>query len=309
MTQPASGQPRVFVPVITPFTADLAVDTRRFVGFCKWLVSQRAGLAVFGTNSEANSLSLAERLELLDALVDGGIDPRVLMPGTGSSALPDAVALTRHAVRRGCGGALVLPPFFYKGVAEDGVYRYYSEIIEKVGSAALQLYLYHIPQVSGVPITLSLIARLREKYPKTVVGIKDSSGDWENTRQVLEQFPGFQVFPASEALLQRALPLGAAGCISATANLQPGTIADYIDNWSRPDAERLNARLSAVRLRMQSTTMIPALKAVVAHHADDQAWLTVRPPLSGIAPSEAQKLVADLAALGFEMPGLGSHVH
>jgi 4-hydroxy-tetrahydrodipicolinate synthase len=307
MNPQSSGQPRVFAPVITPFTADLAVDTRRFVGFCKWLVGQRAGLAVFGTNSEANSLSMAERMDLLDALIEGGIDPRVMMPGTGSSALPDAVAMTRHVVGRGCGGALVLPPFFYKGVAEDGVYRYYSEIIEKVGSASLQLYLYHIPQVSGVPITLSLIARLRDKYPKTVVGLKDSSGDWENTRQVLEQFPGFRVYPASEALLQRALPLGATGCISATANLQPAAIAEYIDKWSQSGADQLNAQLSAVRLRMQATAMIPALKGVVAHHADDEAWLTVRPPLSPIGSAEVQKLVADLSGLGLEMPGMASH--
>jgi 4-hydroxy-tetrahydrodipicolinate synthase len=308
MNQQSSASPRVFVPVITPFTPDLKVDPKRFVGFCKWLVSQRAGLAVFGTNSEANSLSLGERIELLDALLESGIDPRVLMPGTGASAVPDAVELTRHAVQHGCGGALVLPPFFYKGVGEDGVYRYYSEIIEKVGSASLRVYLYHIPQMSGVPITPSLIGRLREKYPKTVVGLKDSSGDWENTRQILVQFPGFQVFPASEALLHRALPLGAAGCISATANLQPAVIAEYIEHWSTPAGERLNARLTAVRLRMQNTAMIPALKTVVAHHAGDPAWRTVRPPLSAISAAEAQKLVSDLAELDFDMPGVASHV-
>jgi len=306
VNQQQASMPRVFAPVITPFTADLAVDAPRLVAFCKWLVTQRAGLAIFGTNSEANSLSLAERIELLDALVDGGVDPRFMMPGTGASALPDAVTLTRHAVARGCAGALVLPPFFYKGVGEDGVYRYYCEIIEKVAASQLRLYLYHIPQLSGVAITASLIARLRQKYPKTIAGLKDSSGDWENTRRMLEEFPDLQVYPASEALLERALPLGAAGCISATANLQPRLIADYIDQWSMPRGRQINGQLTAVRLRMQNTVMIPALKAVVAHYAGDPAWTTVRPPLSAAAPAEVQKLLADLDGMGFAMPGIAA---
>ncbi len=304
----ATSAPKVFAPVVTPFKKDLSIDTPRFVSFCKWLVSQNAGLAIFGTNSEANSLSLSERSTLLNAVVDAGIDPAVLMPGTGASALPDAVELTRQAVHRGCGGALVLPPFFYKGVSDEGVYSYYAEIVDRVASPDLQLYLYHIPQMSGVPITSALVARLLKAYPKTVVGMKDSSGDWANTERMLKEFPGFKIFPASEALLEKALPLGAAGCVSATANLQPRVIAAYIESWKQPSGKALNEELTAVRTRMQRTSMIPALKEVVAHHAGDRDWATVRPPLSAVPSADTATLLADLVALGFTMPGL-KNVH
>lgn len=299
--------PRVFAPVLTPFDAVGGVDTRKFVSFCRWLVSQRAGLAIFGTNSEANSLSLTERLGLLDAVLEAGIDPIWLMPGTGSSALPEAVHLTRKVVDAGCGGALVLPPFYYKGASDEGVYRYYSEIVQRVGSSRLQLYLYHIPQMSGVPISLKLIERLRRDYPETVVGLKDSSGDWDNLQAMLERFPGFKIYPASEALLARALPLGATGCISATANIQPSIIANYIASTDETERTRLNERLSAVRARMQRTAMIPALKAVVGHFAKDTAWNTVRPPLVEADDGDIASLVADLRAAGFDMPGIADH--
>lgn len=294
----------VFAPVVTPFTADLQVDAARFTRFCKWLVSQGAGLAFFGTNSEANSLSMKERLSLLDSLVDSGIDPQRMMPGTGCCALPDTIELTRAAVARGCGGVLMLPPFFYKGLSDDGLFRYYSEVIEAVGSPDLQLYLYHIPQVSGVPITHTLIERLIAAYPETVVGIKDSSGDWANTEGMFKRFPGFSVFPASEALLDKALPLGAAGCISATANIQPRGIAELIRKFGSAGTEDRQRQVSAIRHLVQSYPMIPALKYIVAEYASDASWPTVRPPLTPLPAEQAQSLLARLRELDFTMPEL-----
>lgn len=175
----------VLSPVVTPFRADLSVDPDRLIRHCRWLLSQDCGLAVFGTNSEANSLSVAEKIELLDALSDAGLDTGRMMPGTGACALPDAVRLTAHAVKQRCGGVLMLPPFYYKGVGDEGLFRAFSEVVQRVGDPALKVYLYHIPPVSQVPITLSLIERLRKEYPDTFVGIKDSSGDWNNTRAML----------------------------------------------------------------------------------------------------------------------------
>src|SRR6476469_3953084 len=179
----------VLAPVITPFRKDYAPDAPRFVRHCKWLLkSGCAGLAVFGTNSEANSLSVSEKRSLLEKLIEGGVPAAALMPGTGHNAITDSIELTREAVKLGCAGVLMLPPFYYKGVSDEGLYRNFAEIIEKVGDERLQLYLYHIPPVSQVPITLGLIERLLSKYPGIVAGVKDSSGDWSNTKTMLDQF-------------------------------------------------------------------------------------------------------------------------
>ena len=183
MTQRITG---VLSPVVTPFKADYSPDTERFVRQCKWLVANNVGLAVFGTNSEANSLAAGERMDLLEKLVAAGVDPARMMPGTGCCALTDSVRLTAHAVKLGCAGALMLPPFYYKGVSDEGLYRNYAEIVERVGDARLQIYLYHIPQVSQVPISLKLIERLLKAYPKNIAGTKDSSGDWSNTKATLD---------------------------------------------------------------------------------------------------------------------------
>ena len=297
----------VMSPVVTPCTADLAPDGARFVQHCRWLLSQDVGLAVFGTNSEANSLSLDERIELLDRLADAGIDPGRMMPGTGCCALPDSVRLTAHAVKLGCAGVLMLPPFYYKGVSDDGLFRSFAEVIERVGDRRLRVYLYHIPPVAQVPIALGLIERLLGAYPGVVAGAKDSSGDWGNTRAYLDNFAkeGFDVFPGSEAFLLQGMRHGGAGCISATANIHPGPIARLAATWRGADADAQQARLDEIRSIMQSYVMIPALKATIAHYGRDAAWRTVRPPLEPLPADGAAALVSRLESAGFAMPGLG----
>jgi 4-hydroxy-tetrahydrodipicolinate synthase len=294
----------VFAPVVTPFTRDLGVDRPRFSAFCRWLVKEGAGLAIFGTNSEANSLTLAERLGALDRLLGDGIDPAKMMPGTGCCSIDETVTLTAKAVQAGCAGALMLPPFFYKGVSDDGLYAYYSHVIERVGSSALRVYLYHIPQVSGVAISHDLIERLIQDYPTTVVGIKDSSGDWNNTKAMLQRFPGFAVFPASEALLSKALPLGAAGCISATANIQPRAIAQLIAQFGTTEGPPLQQQVTTVRTLMQRYPMIAALKHVIAVNASEESWRTVRPPLTKLPAAQGEELLKQLDEVGFSMTGL-----
>lgn len=292
---------KVFVPALTPFHSDLSVNKPAFIAFCRWLVSQGAGLAVFGTNSEANSLALAEKMELLEALVEAGLPAGAMMPGVGLCALPETIALTRRAVELGCAGALTLPPFYFKPATEDGLFAYYAQIIEAVGSDGLKVYLYHIPQFTGVPISCALIERLLKAFPQTVAGIKDSSGDWANTERMLREFPGFEVFPASEALLEKALPLGAAGCISATANVQPGAIAQALQLWGSAQFEAAQARLKSVRNLFQAHPMIPALKHVVASHFGDSGWRHVRPPFTAADGAWADGLSQQLAQLDFRM--------
>jgi len=296
----------VLSPVVTPFKPDLSPDAERFIAHCRWLNSQNVGLACFGTNSEANSLSVNERMALLDALVAAGVDASRMMPGTGMCALPDSVRLTEHAVKLGCAGVLMLPPFYYKGVSDEGLYRNYSEVIQRVGDARLRIYLYHIPPVSQVAITLKLIERLIKAYPDNVVGIKDSSGDWSNTKAVLDAFArsGFDVFPGSESFLLAAMRNGGAGCISATANVNPAAIDRLYREWQNADADAQQEALNKVRNAVGQYVMIPALKATIAHYGADADWATVRPPLTELNAEQNAKLVADLARLGFDMPGL-----
>ena len=297
----------VLSPVITPFKRDLSPDADRFVKHCRWLMqSGCAGLAVFGTNSEANSMSVEEKLELLDALVKGGVPAAALMPGTGHCALSDSVKMTREAVRLGCGGVLMLPPFYYKGVSDEGLFRNFAEIIERVGDDRLRLYLYHIPPVSNVAISLDLIDRLLSRYPGIVAGAKDSSGDWKNTKAMLDRFKerSFDVFPGSEVFLLDGLRAGGKGCITATGNVNPGPIAEVFKNWRSTDADKLQAGITATRMIMQKVPMIPALKAVTAHFGNDPQWRTVRPPLIELTPDQEKQVITELKAAGFSMPGL-----
>src|SRR5881394_3255415 len=178
----------VLAPVVTPFKADLSPDRERFIAHCKWLLSQNCGLAVFGTNSEANSMSAEERMMLLDALVAAGIDRSRMMPGTGCCSVTETVELTAHAVKHGCAGVLMLPPLYYKNVSEEGLYRYFSEVVQRVGDTRLQIYLYHIPPVAIVGITPKMVERLLTAYPAAIAGMKDSSGDWNNTKTFLDAF-------------------------------------------------------------------------------------------------------------------------
>ncbi len=297
----------VLSPVVTPFTRDLAPDADRFVRHCKWLLSHGcSGLAVFGTNSEANSLSVDERVMLLEALVEAGVPASKLMPGTGCSALSDSVVLTAHAVKLGCAGVLMLPPFYYKGVSDEGLFRNFSEIVQRVADDRLQLYLYHIPPVSNVPITLGLIERLLKEHPKSIAGIKDSSGDWNNTKAVLDAFAksGFDVFAGSETFLLDNMRHGGVGCITATGNVNPGPIDNVYRNWQTPQADALQAGITATRMVVQKVPMIPALKAIVAKYAGDADWATVRPPLVELTQPQLDGLFADLKALNFDMPGI-----
>jgi 4-hydroxy-tetrahydrodipicolinate synthase len=298
----------VLSPVVTPFRPDYAPDPERFVRQCRWLLGQNVGLAVFGTNSEANSLSAEEKIELLDRLVEAGLDPGRMMPGTGCCAMPESVRLTAHAVKLGCGGVLMLPPFYYKGVSDEGLFRNFAEIIERVGDARLRVYLYHIPPVAQVPITLGLVERLLKAYPAQTAGMKDSSGDWDNTRAFLDAFAraGFDVFAGSETFLLRNMRHGGAGCISATANVNPAAIARLHETWQGPDAEAQQARLDEIRGVFAKFPMIPALKAAIAHYGGDPAWSTVRPPLVELTADQARALVRELEDGRFAMPGLAA---
>ena len=286
----------VIAPVLTPFGDDGAPDPDRFIEHAEWLLEDGCtALAPFGTTSEANSLGLDERMELLEELIDSGVDPQKLMPGTGSCSVADAAILTQHAVDLGCGGVLMLPPFYYKNPSEEGLFRFFAEVIEDVGDDRLRVYLYHIPPVAQVGFSLPLIERLRDEFPGLVVGLKDSSGDWSNMKAILDAFPGFELFPGSELYLLDGLRNGAAGVISATANVGARAMRELFDDWRGPNADAMQEKISALRKTIQSFPVIPTMKALIAHYRQDDGWAEVRPPFTPLPSAEAERAIRTLA--------------
>jgi len=291
----------VLVPVITPFKPDLTPDGDKFVALCKHLLAQGAGgLAVFGTTSEANSISGAERKALLERLIESGIPADKLMPGTGACSVTEASDLTAHATAAGCGGVLLLPPFYYKGVSDDGIYGYVDTIIQTVGSDALKVYLYHIPPVAQVGYSLELVGRLHGAYHDCVVGLKDSSGDWHNTAALLHFYPDMAIFPGSEVFLLEALKNGGAGCITATGNVNLPMVRALYETWSEPGAADRQAEISKVRQIFQDAgPVIAVIKAYYALATGDEDWATVRPPLTAAARATAEAVAAALGETAF----------
>lgn len=286
----------VIAPLLTPFNDDYSIATDLYVAHAKRLLAQGcAGITPFGTTGEALSVSIDERIAAIRALIDAGIDPSRMIPGTGLSNVADSARLSRACLEMGCAGVMTLPPFYFKGVTDDGLYRYFEQLIAAIGSIA-RIYLYHIPPVAVVGISPLLAARLRTAYPEQVVGIKDSSGDWENTKALLK-IDDFIVYPGSEVSLLEALELGAAGCITATANVNAKSIVKIIELYDHGDlaaARALHEAAKAVRLKIQSYGPIPAQKQLLAISTGDVRWCNVRPPLSAMASEQGRELAATL---------------
>jgi 4-hydroxy-tetrahydrodipicolinate synthase len=293
----------IWAPALTPMTDDLAPDPARFVAHLRWLLDNGChGAAIFGTTGEATSFSVEERIELLEAALAAGIPAGRLMVGTGCCALSDSLRLTRHAVESGCGSVLMLPPFYYKGVSDEGLFASYAEVIERVGSSSLGIYLYHFPRLSGVPITAGLTERLSAAYPSVIKGVKDSSGDAQGTADFIARFPDLAIFPGTEALLLDGLRQGGVGSITASANVNAPAIRRVYDAWRRGGEEAaagLQEKISAHRTALQSQALIPTLKRLVARHRGDAAWANMRPPLVAMDEASAVRQDMALAEAGF----------
>jgi 4-hydroxy-tetrahydrodipicolinate synthase len=301
--------PGVLAPVLTPFKRNLAPDRELFVRFCRWLHGKGVGLAIFGTNSEANSMSVEERCDLLAVVIAAGLPARALLPGTGSCAIPDSVRLSAEAAKAGCAGVLMLPPFYYKAVSEEGLFAAYCEVVERVGDQRFKILLYHIPQLSGVPILPGLIERLIKRYPGVFIGMKDSSGDFSTTKTVIERFPGFKVYCGSERFLLATMRAGGAGCISATANVNPAAIAVLQRSWRQENADDLQAALAEFRNVFEAYPTIAALKTAVARFGAAESFAELRPPLTRLTQDQGDALVSSLSAKNFGMPGLAETLH
>jgi len=301
----ASDLRGVYAAVLTPFTDTLEPNLKAFVAHCHWLLAHGCdGLAPLGTTGEANSLSVAQRLALIEAAAGGGVPMGKCIFGSGSCALADAVAVTKAAVAAGSGGALLLPPFYYKNPTEDGLFAFFSEVVQRVGDRRLRLYLYHFPQLSTAPITVSLVARLKREYGDTIAGLKDSSGDWQTTATFLKEVPGFGVFSGSEQFLLPNLRAGGVGCISASTNVTAPLARPVYAAWRASEADALQQALTEARLIFQSYPLQAALKEMMAVITGDASWRVLLPPNHSLTMAERAELAARLGALPQMQPVL-----
>lgn len=286
--------------VLTAMNADLSVNIDRMVAHSRWLLANGcSNLAILGTTGEANSLGISERIAVMEGMVARGISPARLLPGTGTTALTDTVLLTRRAAELGCRGALLLPPFYYKNPSDDGLFAYFSEVIQRTGGD-IKIYLYHFPQQAVVGFSVALIARLLAAFPGVVKGIKDSSGDYSNSKSYADNFAadGFEVYAGDDSLLRSMMQVGGAGCITAAANVNCTIGARVYATWNLPEGAAAQETLTATRKAVTSVPLIPGLKALVARLSGDPGWSAIRPPHLPLSPAQQTALFAAFDACG-----------
>ena len=291
--------------MLTPLDRDGAVDHARLAEHARRLLAQGVdGVAPFGTTGEGQSFGIGERAAGLAAILAAGIPAHRVVAATGCAALSETIALTRQSVGSGCAASLVLPPFFFKDVSDEGLFAWYARVIEAVGDSRLRVLLYHIPQVTGVPMSVDLVARLAAAFPGIIAGVKDSSGEWENTAALLARVPQLAILVGHEPHLPRALRAGGAGTICGVANLYPSFVrALFSPNVTKADEDRL-ATLIDIAFRQP---FLPAFKAIVAAQTQDPAWRALCPPQVALDEDQRRTLLSALADAG--MPALPVAAH
>jgi 4-hydroxy-tetrahydrodipicolinate synthase len=293
----------IIAAILTPIGPDGKADVTRLLDHGRWLLQHGVhALSLFGTTGEGNSFPVSERREVLSSVVAAGIPPSRLIPAVGCCATEDTVDLLSQAVGLDCAGVLMMPPYYYKNVSEDGVFRAYAEVIEKIGDSRLRLYLYNIPQLTGVTITEGIVTRLMRRYPNAIRGLKDSCGEWGYTQAILKTFPDVDIFTGTEAHLPRLLQAGGAGSISGVANINPAALRRLLDYSIGAEAEDLARTAAQLARVVEAFSGIPALKHLLAHYRQDPAWLRVRPPLEPLSDAQGRSLIAEMQAIGLTPP-------
>ena len=285
----------VYSAVLTPFNKDLSIDKKLFISHCEFLLKNNISLAPLGTTGEANSVSVSEKIDLIKTIGSSDLPKEKIIIGTGNTSFVDAALLTKTAVENKIYSVLLLPPFYYKNVSDEGVYQYYKEIINTVKSKNLRVFLYNIPQVSGVTISIDLVNKLKKEFSDTITGIKDSSGNFENTKKYME-IKNFIVYPGSEKFLYDGLHIGCSGCISATTNVNIEA-TKLINSFDKSDGESINKKIKAVRDVFEKYPVIAALKATKIK--EDSNWSNIRPPLVALSDQQKSNLAKDLKDINF----------
>ena len=293
----STGKAQIHAAVPTPLDEGLGVDVGRLHTHCAGLLEAGCdGIALFGTTGEGPSFAVDERIAVLDDLLARGLDPARLIVGTGCAALPDTIRLTRHAAAAGCAGQLVMPPFFFDQVTDDGVFAAYARVIERCAGVQPRVVLYHIPAVSGVPLNPEVVRRLAGGFPEAVFAIKDSSGDWEFTARLIAARGTLDVLIGHEQDISRAIAAGGAGTICGLANVVPDLLRRLCDAVPGQDAAGLQNAVTALAFTFDSLPVIPALKAMTAAATGDPDWVRVRPPLTALRRQDIEALATALRA-------------
>lgn len=293
----------VFAASVTPLKKDYSVDLDALVAHCNWLLANgNNGICFMGTTGEANSFSVEERMAALDYMISKGIPPHSLLVGTGCCALSDTIRLTIHATSKNVGGVLMLPPFYYKGLTDEGLFKYFSLVIEEVSNPVLKIYLYHFPKMTEVPFSIELVQRLVKEYPDTVVGMKDSSGDWLNMKAILTIIPGFKLYSGTEKYFLDVLRGGGAGVISATTNLTGNLASLVYAKQNEAGVEELQAKLTEARAAFEGASFISSVKHVLAKWHKNDNWRNIRPPNTNLNSQGINDLEKRLQAIEFIVP-------
>lgn len=295
----------VWVAALTPQKDNLEIDLKAMVAHQRWLLAGGCdGVAVLGTTGEANSFTIDERLAVIEAVAEAGLSPGQILIGVGCCALGDTATLAKAALEAGYVNCLMLPPFYYKGVSDDGLFRAFAESIERIGDGRLKVTIYDFPKMTGLEMGTELLVRLAEAYPGVVVGVKDSSGRWADMADCLAALPGFGLFAGTEKYLLAALEAGGSGCISATVNVTARLSAEVYAAFQRGNGEAARAaqeRVTEVREMLDNYAAIPACKQIMADHSANPAWLNMRPPMMPLDAAGAARLRGDMAGLNYQL--------
>ena len=293
----------VLTAVLTPLDGNLNADYGHLVNHINWLLRRgNNAIGLLGTTGEANSFSVDERKEILEAVLDRGIAPNKLLVGTGCCSITDTVNLTRHAYSHSVADMLLLPPFYYKQINDTGLETYFARVLDRVGENGIRIYLYHFPQLTGIPYTVRLVEKLVSKYPKNIIGMKDSGGEWSHMEDILQAIPGFRLYAGNEKFLLSALKAGGAGCISASANLTSPEAAAVYEAWKNGGGEKEQSRLSVLRSVLEMYPAIGTLKYILARLANNKNWLNIRPPNSILSEEEGSQVEQKLKELDYFKP-------
>lgn len=282
---------------LTPLTSAGELDHARMTTHAHALLAAGVdGVAPFGTTGEGPSFSVDERRSGLDALLRAGVMPSQIVVGTGCASATDTLALTRHALQSGVMRCLILPPFFYKNVADDAVYAFYAGLIDRVADPRLRVYVYHIPQFSGVGVWPDVVRRLADAYPGVVAGVKDSAADWSNTARLIERVPHLDLLVGHEPDLPKLMRGGGAGTICGIANVYP----DLVRALLAPDVPRAaEVRMTQFIDVLSRFPFLPAFKAIKAAQTGDSGWNVLRTPWLPLPQAARDALIASLRAAGF----------
>ena len=301
MTKAVRG---IYAAAVSPFNADGSLNAPKLVRYCQHLMSPEGGcdgVAPTGTTGEGSSISISDRLALPGAFAEAGMAADRVIFGTGAPAANDCVALTRASVDAGYLNVLVLPPYYYKSPTDQGLYAYYSILVDAIGRDDLRVYLYHFPQMSAVPLSTALVTRLRSAFGPIIAGLKDSSGDFEQSRAFVEATGGvsedFDVLPSSEAMLWDGLSIGTAGIISGSTNAFGAYTQTALRSPEGPDRDRAMDAVRAARTMATQYPLMSAMKTLEAWRTGDDEWLRMAPPIVPLSQEQKDALRKDIDSL------------